>query len=672
MKGSVLQSGWIRLSAKLLSGDTLAALPPGPPSAYSYLPIPSSSSSQAQSNNTVSRTAASSPGPRAQSPSTELTTPLTTPTSPISPLRAYLFGSPSSNLSNVNVQGANTLNSNTGAHNYVGYFLPSWIYQPAQARIQDNDKVVYGVLRTNGCLYLYEKDDMVRLVQVIDIFEFDASLWLPDDYIDGEIYLKDRPIVLKKKRSSDENWYLYASNASEKEDWYFPLRRAALWLETHKRGTLIVSNEGSAATLTPTEDVVKEIKFQFHPTNNFPGAMAKLKAKLEASQDSPTAWINALFGRIFVATHQTHESRQGTIRSLARKIARVRMPSFLSDLVIKDVDMGDEPPYFQNPKLVSIGTDGEVNIDVDFVYTGGFKLHISTVASLSVSSAFNPVEIPLELVVRIKRMEGRLLLRFKPFVESNRFWMGFYPTPKPTFECDVDPIVSDRLIKLSWLSQQIEAKFRDVLDEVFVLPNMDDMNFSDSKGTGGIYEDDYIYSPKKEEDVKENGKKENVEQRSNQVKEGRPPLPEEKQTTRQHSLSEIPLPAHNSQQTKTSQARHRTLSLPMVGESKLDISFPARKSSLEGDNDSPAISTQNMSAGPNSAPGSPIRSPRTLPPASLSNIMNAEVEKPQHITSVTMVRKRKKVDIHHPRHGHHHDQHLHQQQQQSQSNQHRH
>jgi hypothetical protein len=81
-------------------------------------------------------------------------------------------------------------------------------------------------------------------------------------------------------------------------------------------------------------------------------------------------------------------------------------------------------------------------------------------------------------------MAGKLLLKVKP-PPTNRFWVGFYQMPQ--MEWEVAPIVSDKQIRFSMVTNAIQSKIREFIAENIVLPNMDDFPFFSCTGQGGVF-----------------------------------------------------------------------------------------------------------------------------------------------------------------------------------------
>ncbi|KAI8850467.1 putative integral membrane protein conserved region-domain-containing protein [Chytridium lagenaria] len=337
---------------------------------------------------------------------------------------------------------------------------------------------VFAVLK-HKTLFVYSSDERLECLDIILLTEFKVDLF-PENLRDSELYLRETPIRLRLKGSSSKNGetvsglYLYTASGSDKEDWLFMLRRAS--------------------HLPPHADVgALSVHFQdTEPMRHFTDAMVKLKTTvegLEGAQGHATAWLNALVGRAFVGLHASPKIKDWVIRKLSRKYTRARGTSILGDIVIQDLFVGDSIPILSNPKLLGFSTDGDVNVEVDIDYTGGVMVEAATLATISVSAFepyVKPLQIPLVVSIKVKRFSARVLIKIKPNVETSRVWVGFYREPGLKLELDVEPIIWNKLIRLQVVNQIIERRIKEALEELVVLPNMDDFGFWPSDGKGGF------------------------------------------------------------------------------------------------------------------------------------------------------------------------------------------
>ncbi len=160
----------------------------------------------------------------------------------------------------------------------------------------------------------------------------------------------------------------------------------------------------------------------------------------------------------------------------------------LGDIVIQELNVGNSLPVLSNPKLVNISVDGDMLIEMDIDYTGGVRLVLATEATLSVpawDAYMRPITVPVTVAVKIKRFSARVLFKIKPFWESNRIWFGFYRQPELKLELEVEPIISNKLIKIQMVNQVIERRIKESLEAYVMLPAMDDLSFWDFTDLNG-------------------------------------------------------------------------------------------------------------------------------------------------------------------------------------------
>jgi hypothetical protein len=96
-----------------------------------------------------------------------------------------------------------------------------------------------------------------------------------------------------------------------------------------------------------------------------------------------------------------------------------------------------------------------------------------------------PINVPIVVALGIKSFSARILLKVKPFWETNRIWFGFYRDPEIKLELEVEPVISNHLIKIQMVNQVIESRIKNVIEQYLMLPHMDDIefwNFADLSG----------------------------------------------------------------------------------------------------------------------------------------------------------------------------------------------
>lgn len=292
---------------------------------------------------------------------------------------------------------------------------------------------------------------------------------------DGELFIKRNALCLSRKVDAGEltadgtaskPFYLFSENTSEKEDFYFAM------LKNQER-----SSEAGYNPPMPLQFDVKHI--------------INLVQRLHSSEEQlQTRWVNAIMGRVFLGLYKTSDVENFIRAKITKKISRVKTPSFLSQIKLRSVDMGEGPPYITNPRLKDLTVDGDCVVEADMKYTGNFRLEVAATLRVELGARFKAREVNLVLAVVVKKIEGHMQLRIKP-PPSNRLWYTFVTMPKVEFS--VEPIVSSRQITYTVILRQIENRIKEVIAESIVMPFWDDMVFFSTVGKkwrGGIWVDD--------------------------------------------------------------------------------------------------------------------------------------------------------------------------------------
>jgi hypothetical protein len=264
-----------------------------------------------------------------------------------------------------------------------------------------------------------------------------------------------------------KGFYLFSDNCSEKEDFYHAMLHAQ-------------ENQKDAST---TDSLSVPLKFDTPD-------LVKLVQQLHASEENlHTRWINALIGRIFLGLYKTSQIKEFIAAKINKKIARVPKPAIISSVQLRKVDMGTLPPFITNPKLKELTVDGDLVVEADISYKGNFRIEISATVRIDLGARFKAREVTIVLATVLKRLDGHILIRIKP-PPSNRLWLTFETPPKMEFS--LEPIVSSRQITYGVVLRAIEGRIREVVNETLVLPNWDDMPFTDTIAQvirGGIWQD---------------------------------------------------------------------------------------------------------------------------------------------------------------------------------------
>ncbi|ORZ08022.1 putative integral membrane protein conserved region-domain-containing protein [Lobosporangium transversale] len=360
---------------------------------------------------------------------------------------------------------------------YFDSYNPHLTLPPSlQARFKDSK---YAVIK-GTTMFIYENEHMSECLGIITLPHYQVSV--PGNQKDSHIYSKRNPIWLKYQpnpnhtrhstASSDSNplsskdYYLSMVNSVDKEDLYFTLLRCSK-LKLHSQSCL--------------REIPKRDSTLFDKS-----AMNTLIRTIHSNEHQfQAAWLNAVLGRIFLGVYKTPQVKDMVFQKLVDKLTRVRLPNFLNDIRMKSVHLGDGVPMITRPKLLTLKPNGDLIMDMSLLYQGGFRAEVEAEAIVTVTKKIQPIKVSLVLAITLIRLEGRMQVWIKP-PPCNRLWYGFYQ--KPQVEMKIEPVVSDKHIKSNLIIKAIENKMLEAIAETMVLPNMDDVPFSDSEGVGGIFD----------------------------------------------------------------------------------------------------------------------------------------------------------------------------------------
>ena len=336
--------------------------------------------------------------------------------------------------------------------------------------------VFYVVLR-HGHLMLFDDEEQLEVRHVISLAHHDISIYSGGDVTpEGELFIKRNALCLARRPGgSDEMapdarvskpFYLFSENCSAKEDFYFALLK-------NQEQTFGFDQSAPQPKQFDVKDIISLVQ------------------KLHSSEDHVhSRWVNAMLGRIFLAVHRTRDLENFVCEKITKKISRVKKPSFLTNINIQKIDIGDAAPYFTNMKLKDLTVEGECVVEADVRYSGNCRIEVSATAKIDLGTRFKAREVNLVLVVVLKRIEGHVLFKVKP-PPSNRIWLSFQTMPK--MEMAIEPVVSSRQITYTVILRQIENRIKEVMAETLVQPFWDDVPFfktEHKKWRGGIFEGD--------------------------------------------------------------------------------------------------------------------------------------------------------------------------------------
>lgn len=399
--------------------------------------------------------------------------------------------------------------------------------QQQQQQQQSGSKLnKYFAVLKHGNLFLYQDSDQSSVKHVIVIANHLVTMWPPSTN-DGQLFIKRNAICLAKVDFENPDYsgqlsdagspprnafYLFSDNCSEKEDFYFALIRAS------KRSNIWKGKENSLP-----EAKLYDPSIMAHPLYYKTSEIMELIQTLHSTDANlQTRWLNALLGRLFLATKGTSKVESFFRNKIINKLSRVKRPTFLADIEVKRIYCGHAIPYFTNPKLRELTPEGLMVLEANVSYTGNFSIEIATKAILNLGARFKPRDVSLNLSAAVQHLEGKLIFKIKP-PPSNRVWYAFETMPK--LNLLIEPIVSSKQITYNVVTKAIENRIREVFKETLVLPFMDDLTFFGTEGEfyrGGIW-DQSVRPPQQDdnehtENIEENN--EMINSRSTSIKSG--------------------------------------------------------------------------------------------------------------------------------------------------------
>jgi hypothetical protein len=329
--------------------------------------------------------------------------------------------------------------------------------------------VFYVVLR-HGHLMLYDDSEQVEVRHVVSLAHHDIDVYAGGDPVpEGDLWIKRNCIRLTRKPLAGERspsskpFHFFSDNCSEKEDFYHAL--------LHTQSSILSTDQPPLPQKFETSDIIKLVQ-NLHSSD----------------ADAHSRWINGIVGRIFLAMYKTKDIENFIRAKINKKISRVPKPNLIASIDIMGIDMGDSAPIISNPRLKELTVNGDMTIELDVKYNGGFRIEMGAVARIDLGTRFKAREVSLIMAGELKKFSGHLLIRVKP-PPSNRIWMSFETMPQ--MEMSIQPIVSSRQITYGVILRAIESRIREVIGETIVLPNWDDSPFLDTlkkEYRGGIFE----------------------------------------------------------------------------------------------------------------------------------------------------------------------------------------
>ena len=174
--------------------------------------------------------------------------------------------------------------------------------------------------------------------------------------------------TLKEQDSFDDFGvlYLFARTGREKEEWF-----------NHFRKLLRDNSESSHSNE------------RLRPLCSYPHYMARLVPqpdKKSSSQQTEIAWVNAIFGRAFWDVWHDKYWTNKVRERFENKLAKMKKPSFIRDITISDLNLGQSLPLITKASPPVVDKRGTW-VDLDVTYNGGliftFEGHLNVEGYLS-------------------------------------------------------------------------------------------------------------------------------------------------------------------------------------------------------------------------------------------------------------------------------------------------
>lgn len=387
---------------------------------------------------------------------------------------------------------------------YVGNLMRSYLASKqslpsgSTSNVRRPRDTFYAVLK-GTVLYLYEDEACSDCWAALQVSAYDVDIVGPEDHkgtrtkpmTDGELFAKRNAIRLRAEGSESETGSrgmnavskdMDATETKEKEkeavslfpraDEHYIFVKANVQMEDWYIALVHASTCSTTSSASSSLDPLGSLEPIFSPHD-----MNHLVRTLDQQPDPiPMRWLNALLGRLFFSLYRTAGLEANLIGRIMKKIAKVPRPAFLTDLSVKEVNVGNTAPLLSKPMLKELTREGDAAVEMGLSYKSrdgehsGVRITVEATVTIDLKESLplnlgnrfdlKPRTVKLVLAVVLRSLEGNLVVRVKR-PPSNRLWYGF--TAMPKMEVELLPIVSDRKIKWGMVLKPIENLLREVV-----------------------------------------------------------------------------------------------------------------------------------------------------------------------------------------------------------------
>uniref|UniRef100_A0A8C4SG19 Testis expressed 2, like n=1 Tax=Erpetoichthys calabaricus TaxID=27687 RepID=A0A8C4SG19_ERPCA len=266
--------------------------------------------------------------------------------------------------------------------------------------------------------------------------------------------------------------------------------RKKILLDYHTYMAHFIQGEPSSPLLSPC-----------HSAAGSPTAKRKFLSAVPAGTgEAQHSWINALLGRIFWDFLREKYWADQVAHKIQKKLSKIRLPYFMNELTLTDLDLGTSVPHILNASRPSMNSRG-LWVDLEVTYTGSLQMTLETKMNLCKLGKESTWDGSQELELGQERAKGRTILLADSDEESSSAGSsedeevlptelhgnqgekivptgtdGYSFRIPPRLELKVRPKLGEREVTFTHVTEWIENKLQQELQKVFVMPNMDDLH----------------------------------------------------------------------------------------------------------------------------------------------------------------------------------------------------